>query len=163
MLVLRCTQKLLKKNPGPANGREDELVPTLGNWHANLIRLAHSPVVLCVNDLTLLAILVPGRNLPTFVPEFQNRLAQRLCRMKLPYETISDELAATEIVHIQPTNNRSVLASMNDFVRHLKGMVSNQFDFSQANAFEDLLSGIPMGALKYLLPVEAAATAFKQL
>jgi hypothetical protein len=50
MLVLRCTQKLLKKNPGPTEGGQDALVPVLGSWHANLIRLAHSPIVLCVND-----------------------------------------------------------------------------------------------------------------
>lgn len=64
MLVLRCTQKLLKRNPGPTTGRQDSLVPMLGSWHANLIRLAHSPIVLCVNDISLLAILLPGRRVP---------------------------------------------------------------------------------------------------
>ncbi len=48
MLILRCTQKLLKRNPGPAGAQQDALAPTLGSWHANLIRLAHSPIVVCV-------------------------------------------------------------------------------------------------------------------
>src|SRR6267142_7166233 len=138
MLVLRCTQRLLKRRPGPVQERQDALVPRLGDWHANLIRLAHSPIVLCVNDISLLTILVPGRDFPNFVPAFQNRLAGRLGRMGLPTETISAERAAMEIVQIQPSNSRSVLASMNDFVRHLKWRAArNHFDFSEAEALED--------------------------
>jgi hypothetical protein len=162
MLVLRCTQRLLKRNPGPTQQRQDALVPVLGNWHANLIRLAKSPIVLCVNDISLLAILVPGRNFPNFVFAFQNRLAGRLGRMGLATETISAERAAMEIVKIQPSNSRSVLASMNDFVRHLKWRAPSHFDFSEADALEDMLSETPMGALKYQYAVEVAAAAFSQ-
>lgn len=70
------------------------------------------------------------------------------------------ERAAMEIVQIQPSNNRSVLGSMNDFVRHLKFKVGNHFTFLDANALEDMLSEIPIGALKYHFPVEVAAAAF---
>ena len=66
-----------------------------------------------------------------------------------------------EIVQIQPSNSRSVLASMNDLVRHLKFKVGNRFTFVDASALEDMLSEIPMGALKYHYPVEVAAAAFK--
>ena len=160
MLVLRCTQRLLKRSPGPTQQRQDALVPALGDWHANLIRLAKSPIVLCVNDISLLAILVPGRDFPNFVSAFQNRLAGRLGRMGLATDTISAERAAMEIVQIQPSNSRSVLASMNDFVRHLKWTSRNYFDFSEADALEDMLSETPMGALKYQYAVEVAAAAF---
>lgn len=161
MLVLRCTQKLLKRNPGPHASGKDALVPVLGNWHASLIRLAKSPIVLCVNDRSLLAILVPGRNFPHFGSAFQDRLAARLGRMGLDPDTISAERAAMEIVQIQPSNSRSVLGSMNDFVRHLKWSAQNHFDFSEADALEDMLSETPMGALKYGFPVEVAAAAFR--
>src|SRR5947209_6995405 len=107
MLVLRCTQKLLKRNLGSASDQPDSLVPKLGNWHANLVRLAHSPIVLCVNDISLLAILLPGRDFPNLVSVFQNRLAQRLRRMGLSQDTISAERAAMEIVQIRPSNSRS--------------------------------------------------------
>lgn len=160
MLVLRCTQKLLKRNPGPNLPGQDAFVPVLGNWHANLIRLAKSPIVLCVNDSSLLAILVPGRDFSNFVSAFQNRLAKRLGRMGLAADIISAERAAMEIVRIQPSNSRSVLASMNDFVRHLKWRAGNHFDFSSADALEDMLSETPMGALKYHYAVEVAAAAF---
>ncbi len=132
----------------------------LGSWHANLIRLGNSPIVLCVNDISLLAILVPGRDFPNFVTIFRNRLAQRLRRMGLSQDTISVEHAAMEMVQIQPSNNRSVLASMNDLVRHLRWKVGNHFNFFKANALEDMLSEIPMGALQYHYPIEVAAAAF---
>jgi hypothetical protein len=160
MLVLRCTQKLLKRNPGPIRPRQDALVPALGDWHANLIRLAKSPIVLCVNDTSLLAILVAGRDFPNFVTAFQDRLAGRLARMGLSSDTISEERAAMEVVQIQPTNSRSVLGSMNDFVHHLKCRTRIHFDFSEADALEDMLSETPMGALKYQYSVEVAAAAF---
>jgi hypothetical protein len=132
----------------------------LGNWHANLIRVAYSPIVLCVNDSSLLAILVPGRDFSNLVSVFRSRLVQRLRRMGLSQEWISVEQAAMDMIQIQPTNNRSVLASMNDFVRHLRWQVGNRFSFAEANALEDMLSEIPMGALKYDYPVEVAAAAF---
>lgn len=160
MIVLRCTQKLLNRNPGPPNARQDTLVPMLGSWHANVIRLANSPIVLCVSDISLLAVLVQGKDFPNFGSAFRDRLAQRLRRLGLSQETISVERAAMEIVQIQPSNSRSVLASMNDFVRHLKFKVGNSFNFVDANALEDMLSEIPMGALKYHYPVEVAAAAF---
>lgn len=163
MLALGCTQKLLKRNPGPTNGRQDALVPTLGSWHANLIRLAHSPIVLCVNDISLLTVLVPGRDFPNFVSAFRDRLAQRLRRMGLSEDAISVERAAMEIVQIEPSNSRSVLASMNDFVRTLRFKVRDRFDFSEADALEDMLSETPMGALKYQYPVEVAAAAFNHV
>lgn len=161
MLVLRCTQKLLKRNPGPGDARQDALAPTLGTWHANLIRLAHSPIVLCVNDLSLLAVLVPGRDFPNLASVFRDRLIQRLRRLGVPENVISVELAAMEIVQIQPTNSRSVLASMNDFARSLKFQVGDRFEFSYADALEDLLSATPMGSLKYRVSAEVAAIAFK--
>jgi hypothetical protein len=160
MFVLRCTQKLLKRNPGPTTAGQDTLVPTLGNWHANLVRLAYSPVVLCVNDMSLLAILIPGRDFPNLVSAFRNRLAQRLRRMGISQETISVERAAMEIVQIQPSNSRSVLASMNDLVHHLRWKVGNHFSFAEAELLEDMLSEIPMGALKYDYAVEVARAAF---
>ncbi|MDT4969534.1 MAG: hypothetical protein QOJ64_4271 [Acidobacteriota bacterium] len=163
MLTLRCTQKLLKKNPGPTNGRQDTLVSTLGGWHANLIRLASSPIVLCVNDVSLLSVLIPGRNSPNLVSAFRDRLSERLSRMGLAQDTILEERAAMEIVQVQPTNSKSVLGSMNDFVKHLKWKVATlgtRFNFQDADRLEDMLSEIPMGPLKYKYPAEVAAAAF---
>jgi len=160
MLILRCTQKLLKKKPGPTDDRQDDLVPVLGSWHANLIWLAHVPIVLCVNDVSLLAILLRGRNFPNLVNAFRNRVAARLERMGLPEDIISLECAAMDVVQVQPSNSRSVLASMNDFARGLKFQVERRSKSLDFDALEDHMSETPMGALDYQYSREVALAAF---
>ena len=160
MLILRCTQKLRKKNLGPLSEEEDSLVPVLRSWHANLVYLARSPVVVCVNDQTLLSVLVPGRNFPNITTAIRGRIGERLRRMGLPPEMISNEVDAMRVVRVEPSNSRSVLASMNDFVFGMKLYVGERFNFERADALEDRLSHTPMGALKYQYPVEAAYSLF---
>lgn len=113
-----------------------------------------------MNDVSLLAVLVQGRDFPNLLSAFRNRLVQRLWRIGLSQEMISVEQGAMGIVQIQPSNNRSVLGSMNDFVYHLRSKVGDHFSFAEANALEDMLSEIPMGALNYHYPVEVAAAVF---
>lgn len=146
MLILRCTQKLRKKHLEPLVHEEDSLVPTLPSWHANLIYLATSPIVVCVNDQTLLSILVPGRGFPNIVDVIKERIRHRLRRMGLSEERIAVEETAMKIVQVHPSNSRSVLASMNDFVLNLRWQVSEKFNINQVDALEDMLSETPMGA-----------------
>ena len=160
MLVFRCTQKLLKKKPGPVTEQTDSLVPVLGSWHANLIHVGHSPVVICTNDRSLLPVLIRGRDFPNLIGEFRERLARRLERMGIAKDAIYAELAAMETVQIGPSNSKSVLGSMNDLAYGLKSQVGYRYDLSQLDELEDLLSQTLMGALKYKCPVEVAAEAF---
>jgi hypothetical protein len=82
--------------------------------------------------------------------------------LALSEDIISVERAAMEIIQIQPSNSRSVLASMNDFVLNLKFKVRDRFNFAEADALEDMLSEMPMGALKYQYPAKVAAAAFNR-
>lgn len=159
MLILGCTQKLRKKNLGPLVGT-DSLVPTLGGWHANLIYLARSPVVLCVNDSSLLAVLARGRQFTSILSVLKSRIAGRYKRMGLSGELLIMEQAAMEVVAVQPSNSKSVLGSMNDFAHALKWHVRDQTDLSDLDKLEDMLSQTPMGALKYEYPVEVASRLF---
>ena len=155
MLVIRCTQKLLKHKPGPSSNVEDDLEPALGNWHANLVRIDHWPIVLCVNDFSLLSIILPGRNFPNFASAFQNSLRKRLERMDVSQDRMLAELAAIQIIKIERTNSKSVLGSMNDFVLNLR-YGSYPFNPDEVTSWENELSQTPMGALKYSYPVEVA-------
>ena len=124
MLVLRCRQKLLRKKPGPSSEHEDSLVSRLGGWHANLICLAHSPIVLCVNDKSFLAILIPGRDFPTLVtvcvdrqisPDQDGRSRESYCRRS----NCDGACPKTSI------NSKSVLASMTNLTLDLKRQVGD--------------------------------------
>ena len=160
MLILRCTQKLRMKNLGPVGGRQDSLVPTLGTWHANLIYLANSPIVICVNDRSLLSVIVRGRQFPTILSAITARIGERFGRMGLAEELISREHTAMEVVEVLPSNSKSVLASMNNFVQCLKFQVPARFNIDQLDELEVVLSETPMGTLDYQFPVEVAYQLF---
>lgn len=160
MLILRCTRKLRAKNLGPTGGLQDSLAPTLGNWHANLIYIARSPLVLCVNDLSLLSVIVAGRQFPNILSAITARIVKRLRRMGLSEELLLQEHLAMQVVEVQPSNSKSVLGSMNDFVHGLKWQVRSRFDVEALDELEDMLSETPMGALNYQYPVEVAYQVF---
>ena len=62
MLVLRCTEGLFDKKPGPVSEKQDDLRSVYGDWHANLVRMGPTPVVLAMNDVTLLSVVLPGNH-----------------------------------------------------------------------------------------------------
>ncbi len=160
MLTIRCTQKLLRKKLGPLAEESDSISSALGEWHANLVRLSKTPVVLCVNDRTLLAVLLPGKDFPNLFSVFRTRLIRRLERLGVRAEDITLETAAMEHIRAERTNSRSVLGSMNDFANQLKWYVAEGFDFPRAEDLEDRLAESPMSALNYESPDDAARTAF---
>ena len=160
MLTLRCTERLLKKRPGPQNQREDGLKPALGDWHANLVRLGRTPVVVAVNDVSLLSILIPGRDFGNLLSTFRDRLMQRLIRLGVPAERMAEEAAATKCILVSRTDSRSVLGSMNDFVFQLRWRFNEGLDLHASDTLEDDLGRVPMSALKYADPEEVARAAF---
>ena len=67
-----------------------------------------------------------------------------------------------EAVEVQPTNSKSVLGSMNDFVHGLKWR-RDQFNSAEIDSLEDMLGQTPMGALNYQYPVEVAHDVFSNV
>src|ERR1039458_5945829 len=98
MMTLRCTERLLKKRPGPWDQRQDNLQPTLGDWHANLVRLGPKPVVLAVNDVSLLAVIVPGKDFGNLLAAFRDRLMRHLIRLGVSADRMAHETAATKCI-----------------------------------------------------------------
>ena len=157
MLILRCTQRLLRRRPGPSGPNVDGLVPVLGAWHANLIHLRHSAVVLFVNDASLLPVIVPGKNFANLVPTFREQLTRRLKRLGVSDAAITCEIDACRNAVIEPTNSRSVLGYMNDFTGVLKSAVAGKFDPERAGELEDSLAEIPVGPRRpYRIPRQLA-------
>ena len=148
------------KNLGPVSGLQDCLVPTLGTWHANLIYVARSPLVLCVNDRSLLSVIVPGRQFPNILSAITARIGERLRRMGLSEELLLQEQAAMKGVEVRPTNSKSVLGSMNDFVHALQWRGRDWGGTEALDELEDILSATPMGALNYQYPIEVAYQVF---
>lgn len=160
MLILRCTERLLKKPLGPLSPGDDDLKPTLGDWHANLLRFGPTPVVLAVNDISRLALLLPGRDFPNLLTEFKARLFQQLRRLGVPEDRITSEAAAMQSIRLDRTASRSVLGTMNDFVFQLRWRFNEGRNLQDADYLEDDLSETPISTLGYASPKEAARAAF---
>ena len=141
-------------------GAADDRVSVLGHWHANLVRIGRWPLVVCVNDRTLLLVLVPGRDFGSMLTQFRARYVACLERLAIPAALIEAEMSATQNIQVDRTDNRSVLGSMNDFVNLIRWRVYSESTLPDADTLEDDLADTPMSALKYALPSEATRTAF---
>ena len=85
----------------------------LGDWHANLL-LWRPQLIHCINDRSLLSVLVPARESAVFPVRLQSALGTLLVRLGVPIEAVELEVGAMSEFVLAPTNNRSVLGCMRD-------------------------------------------------
>lgn len=114
MLIVRATQKLLKR-VGPLTLRDGEQSTTLlGEWYASVL-FWKPQVALLVNETTLLPALMPlapAATLPTRVPQ---QIATVLAAHRTPPAIVDDELQRMRPCRIARTANRSVVGIMTEF------------------------------------------------
>jgi len=161
MQTIHCTQKLLKEL-----GKQSATIPEsrpqkgfLGPWHANLIRIDRRKCVLFTNDLTLYSFLVPEvkkTDLVKFRELFLIHLKANLIKEGFGMGDINKALGECDEINVAPTKNRSVLGSMNDFVRQLEFIISRfgGLDRTDMLAVNMEINRIPMGTFKkYGFPI----------
>jgi len=59
MVLIQCTQKLLKELPKDQEDIVENFPSLLGNWHANLLQVERKRCLLFTNDATLYSFFVP--------------------------------------------------------------------------------------------------------
>jgi hypothetical protein len=133
--------------------------PFLGQWHANLLYINRRKCVLFVNDKTLFNFIVPDlarAQIRNLAEEFRGYLS---C-------VVSDEgfndavreriLGEYEQIQFGKTNNRSVIASMNDIAYHYKYEILEAGGVHSWRVPEIIrgLNRMPMKAIGFDFPVE---------
>lgn len=126
MMKLRCTRKLIDFfEEKHVSGPEPEMPQSiLGCWYANLVWHHRFPMALCVNEWTLYAVVISIEDCDSLESVYI-RLAQRT-HDAVRRVGSGSEIAAKVLdeyrggVRILPTNNRSVLGTMNDLAYHLE-------------------------------------------
>ena len=94
MVTLRCTQKLLRRlnvSMQPALARPTTV---LGDWYANLFYSRPRQLVLCMNERTLLLVIVPARESKSLGPRFCEAAAAHLKRIGVPDDAVEAEARA---------------------------------------------------------------------
>jgi len=170
MELIRCTGKLQKEMGLKKKDlfEEDLSFSGLGPWHANLIHIDSRKCVLFVNDITLfnfIAADVRRREIRELDALFRTLLRCVLSEEGLDDLLIEQILSAYDKVRFAKTNNRSVLGSLNDLALHYKFHIQREggVHSPMVPAIISKLNRMPMGALKYVYPIEALKAMFESV
>lgn len=157
MNALRCTAKLRKRIglealPEPGSG-----IAALGDWYAHLLTVGRQPLVLAVSERSLLAVVLPARDLKNLARNFLHAVRERLARIGVDEAAVEREMACLQPLAFAATRSRSVLGSINDFVFQLKARAAHPLgrDWTP-QSFEDELGEVPCSPLGYEHPVAVA-------
>jgi hypothetical protein len=156
MIVLRCTQRLLKTSSYPISADPPAPTAPLGEWFANAVPLPMPGrwVVMYTNSQTLLTVVVPGRALSTTLAAFRERAPALLRRLGLPQDWIELQSTSMQDVVIARTNDRRVLGSMNDLAFQIQVTAEHTRSFEHIDweRLELDLAKVPLSMLKYEYP-----------
>ena len=119
MLVLRCTQKFLKR-VGPPVAEPPASTTALGDWYAQPLALGHQRYLLLVSGRSRLPMLMPARDTKHVAAYFPAALSRVLEGLDVPAPVISREIAETSEIVIARTASRSGLGTLSDFSQMLK-------------------------------------------
>jgi len=161
MILLRCTQRLLRASRVEPIAEPPAPTAPLGEWYANVVGLPlrGRSLVMFVHGGTLLSVVAPGRVLGTTVPTFQQRLPDLLRRLDLPPSWVERHAAAASEVCFSRTASRSVLGSMNDITPQIQSEaeMAPSFDHLDLDRLEERLARVIFGTLGYRYPTTVLA------
>lgn len=157
MITLRCTaklQRLLRLPEGPTGVATDA---RLGDWFATLLTRRPQHLAICVNERSLLSIIVPMAPSSGFLSRFQAAAATRIRQIPAPQAGLQAETNALATVGIGPTRNRSILGSVNN-LRYLAVNHLARHPYATIEEVAEELCVTPMLSMACALPWEQAAT-----
>ena len=155
--IIRCTSKLLKElKVKPIKIEKNEVDP-IRVWHANIITVQRKKCIIFTHSMSFYSFIIYGitrKELNNLEEEFIKHLARNLFADQIEStRLIGSNNFTTQLVYSK-TNNRSVLASMNDIANQIKMSIYNWPDSEEIDStkISQHLNKIPMGALNYGFP-----------
>ena len=116
MVFLRATKKVLRRLPSHAPGAGTS-TGALGDWFVNRFVVDRQPLLILVSETSLLSILEPARDVRSLPKRLPSIVETRLERLGIERFLIASEVDAMSEVVVAPTNNRSVVGTMTDFIK----------------------------------------------
>ena len=154
MLVLRCTQKLLRRIGGPVTDVPASTT-ALGDWFVQPVNVGHQRLVLFVSEPSRLPVVAPARDVKNLQVWFPDYLRDVLLGFGVPPADVWRELQESRDTVIASTNSRSVLGSVNDFAQMMKWRVSDRPDLDYTG-ISLWLADSPCKPLGYDRPMRVA-------
>lgn len=159
MVTLRCTQKLMRRLGVPAKVESYASTTVLGDWYANLIYARPHQLVLCMNERSLLLVLVAAQEGKTLPIRFREAVLALLHRIGVPSGSIEAEAHAMREIGLGPTANRRIVGCM----REAAFALSLEFEsrrFQTVEAIEDYFCEYIYSTTGYRHPGELAVELF---
>jgi hypothetical protein len=151
MVVIRCTQKLLRRLP-PSESTDAISTTRLGDWCGSLFNVGRIRVVLFISERSRLPVVLPARDLGNVATHLATGLKRVLETLGVCATVIRQELEAMTDVQFAPTNNRSLLGSINDFRNQLEWWME-EYPRDDWLGLSLKLAETPVGPLNYQQPV----------
>jgi hypothetical protein len=145
MVILRPTRKL---NSSLHGGHVTRMSDTaLGDWYVNRIVVDRQPLLLLVSSASLLALLLPAREVRGLPARLADLVGARLERCGIDALAIEAERRAMTPVVIGQTVDRSVLGIMVDFAKSVPyHLEPGQWDETSLRSVEERLAETPCHA-----------------
>ena len=159
MVTLRSTRKLLRRvGVSPATAIAPPTT-VLGDWYGNLLYSRPKQLVVCINERSLLLVLLPAQDLKQIGPRLQASVVSLLARIGVGKAALAAEARAMEQFAFGPTANRRVVGCLNEAMFALCHEFENP-RFSSVVELEDYFSEFIYRATDYQHPRELAAELF---
>lgn len=159
MVTLRCTQKLMRRLGVSSKVATSPPTTVLGDWYANLIYARPHQLVLCMNERSLLIVLVQAREGKSLPVRFRQSVLALLHRIGVPSGSVEAEASAMREIGLGPTANRRVVGCM----REAAFALSIEFEsrrFDTVEAIEDYFCEYIYSTTGYRHPGELAVDLF---
>jgi hypothetical protein len=154
MMTLRCTRRLLKWLKAVPANNTSPATNALGDWYANLLFTRHHRLVYCINERSLLSVLIPVKGIGSIESSFINAVHDLLCQLGFPMEIVAHETEKMKPIQIGITQSRVVLGSMTDMT--FQSRICLEKHGHDLLKIAELLSDTPCSPLKQGFPIKVA-------
>ena len=156
MVVIRGTQKVLKRIRDKNVDVTVASTTALGDWYANLLSVCQARLVLLVSERSLLSVVVPARDWGNFLPPFRDAVSDLLAGLAVPSADAKAELGEMDQLRFSRTASRVVLGSMIDLTYQARTILAARPGISLGRLALEL-SKVPSGPIGMQYPRDVAA------
>jgi hypothetical protein len=161
MVLIRLTASLVKKSKLKVSEPTQSSENSLGEWYAHDFRLGSSHFILCVCAKTRIGIVIPAAPYQKFAQRLKPELAKLLREIGINESVIEAELKKMEGCAFGKTQDRSVLGTVSENIKHLQFLQDDhRFDGPNYFSMTKYVTNIPCSALRDF-PIDLTFDAFK--
>ena len=160
---LRCTQRLLRRLKKKPDLSLDVSPKRLGDWYANLLNAGSNRLVIAVSEHSLLTVVVPIRDPAQLRERIREAVHGMLYSIGVPPAHAAQEVRGLDSMPFGKTANRSVVASMNDFMIRLKDDVWDSGGGVHAEYLQFRIGEMPCAPIGFNTPIEKTLEIFEHI